>query len=194
MGPEQDRLAEAIRQHTALPDPVCRVLARRGVAPEDTAGFLTPTLRDSLPEDAGRFFAEGMEQIAVIDYPDQVREVETLAAEEQQLTGALAESGRLREDSTTRRDDLRRRVEDAELRRDEARRCSVEQPCRIEGARAPPQRRRSAGTITGHDQPARIHASYRRHWHGCRVRHTARQSICARHPMRPGRDQPERLP
>ena len=48
-------------------------------------------------------------------------EIEALAAEERALTDQLAESGRLRADSTTARDELRRRVEDAELARDEMR-------------------------------------------------------------------------
>ncbi|MDJ0857439.1 MAG: single-stranded-DNA-specific exonuclease RecJ [Dinoroseobacter sp.] len=46
---EQDRLAEALLQETGLPDALCRVLARRGVAPGAAESFLAPTLRDSLP-------------------------------------------------------------------------------------------------------------------------------------------------
>ena len=48
--PEDDRSAEAIAQTTALPLPLSRVLARRGVAPADAASFLAPTLRDLLPD------------------------------------------------------------------------------------------------------------------------------------------------
>ncbi len=48
--PVQDRLAEGMAQETRLPLPLCRVLAARGVAPEDAAAFLTPSLRDLLPD------------------------------------------------------------------------------------------------------------------------------------------------
>ena len=48
-------------------------------------------------------------------------EMAGFAGEEQDMTGLLAESGKQREDSTTRRSDLRERVEKAELTRDEAR-------------------------------------------------------------------------
>ncbi len=47
---EDDRLAEAMSQATALPMPLSRVLARRGVAPQGAATFLAPTLRDLLPD------------------------------------------------------------------------------------------------------------------------------------------------
>jgi single-stranded-DNA-specific exonuclease len=47
---EEDRLAEAMAQVTRLADPVCRVLARFRVAPEEAAGFLAPALRDLLPD------------------------------------------------------------------------------------------------------------------------------------------------
>lgn len=39
-----------MEQATGLPSAVCRTLARRGVAPEEATGFLTPTLRDLLPD------------------------------------------------------------------------------------------------------------------------------------------------
>ena len=48
--PEQDRLREAMAQATGLPPAVCSVLVRRGVAAEDAAAFLAPTLRDLLPD------------------------------------------------------------------------------------------------------------------------------------------------
>lgn len=48
--PAQDRLAEAIAQRTGLPLPVGHILARRGVAPEAAEAFLSPTLRDLLPD------------------------------------------------------------------------------------------------------------------------------------------------
>ncbi|MDJ0630023.1 MAG: single-stranded-DNA-specific exonuclease RecJ [Rhodobacter sp.] len=48
--PEQDRLTEAMGQTTGLPRAVCGVLVRRGVAPEEAAGFLAPSLRDLLPD------------------------------------------------------------------------------------------------------------------------------------------------
>lgn len=49
-GAEEDRLAEAMEQATRLPAPVCRVLIRRGVAPEAAEAFLAPALRDLLPD------------------------------------------------------------------------------------------------------------------------------------------------
>ncbi len=45
-----ERLAEAMVQSTALPLPLSRVLARRGVAPDDAIAFLAPTIRDLLPD------------------------------------------------------------------------------------------------------------------------------------------------
>ncbi|MHC0054914.1 single-stranded-DNA-specific exonuclease RecJ [Actibacterium sp. D379-3] len=45
-----DRLAEAMEQATRLPAPVCRVLARRGVTPDQAEAFLAPALRDLLPD------------------------------------------------------------------------------------------------------------------------------------------------
>ncbi len=51
--PEDDRSAEAIAQSTALPLPLSRVLARRGVIPTDAATFLAPTLRELLPDPRG---------------------------------------------------------------------------------------------------------------------------------------------
>ncbi len=47
---EQERLAEAMAQLTRLPGALCHTLVRRGVAPEEAAGFLEPTLRDLLPD------------------------------------------------------------------------------------------------------------------------------------------------
>jgi len=49
-GLNEDRLSEAMAQSTGLPAPLCRTLVRRGVAPEDAAAFLAPTLRDLLPD------------------------------------------------------------------------------------------------------------------------------------------------
>lgn len=46
----EDRLAEAMAQQTRLPPALCHVLVRRGVAPEEAARFLAPTLRDLLPD------------------------------------------------------------------------------------------------------------------------------------------------
>jgi len=48
-------------------------------------------------------------------------ELTGFAEEEQNMTGLLAESGKQRQDSTTHREDLRGRVEEAEMTRDEAR-------------------------------------------------------------------------
>jgi len=47
---EQDRLAQAMAQATALPLALCQTLVRRGVVPADTAAYLAPSLRDLLPE------------------------------------------------------------------------------------------------------------------------------------------------
>ncbi len=47
---EDDRQAEAMSQQTALPLPLCRILVRRGVVPEQAATFLEPTLKDLLPD------------------------------------------------------------------------------------------------------------------------------------------------
>ena len=47
---ETDRAAEALAQATALPRPVAQVLARRGVSAEEAEGFLSPALRDLLPD------------------------------------------------------------------------------------------------------------------------------------------------
>jgi single-stranded-DNA-specific exonuclease len=46
----EDRAAEAMAQATTLPPPLCRTLAKRGVAPENSDAFLAPTLRDLLPD------------------------------------------------------------------------------------------------------------------------------------------------
>ena len=47
---EQDRLAEAMARDTGLPDALCRVLVRRGVAGTAVEQFLQPSLRDLLPD------------------------------------------------------------------------------------------------------------------------------------------------
>ncbi|MDG4650199.1 single-stranded-DNA-specific exonuclease RecJ [Roseibacterium sp. SDUM158017] len=49
---EAERLAAALAQRGALEPAVAAVLARRGVAPEEAAGFLAPSLRDLLPDPA----------------------------------------------------------------------------------------------------------------------------------------------
>ena len=46
----EDRAAEALVQTTRLPLPVARVLAHRGIAPDEAESFLSPTLRDLLPD------------------------------------------------------------------------------------------------------------------------------------------------
>lgn len=82
LGPtaEAERQAEAIAQATALPLPLARVLAARGVAPEEAVRFLDPQLRELLPDPrslkdmglaAARFVTalKGRERIAVFaDY------------------------------------------------------------------------------------------------------------------------------
>ncbi len=47
---EEDRLAEAMAQATALPLPLCRTLVHRGVAAQDAQAFLAPKLKDLLPD------------------------------------------------------------------------------------------------------------------------------------------------
>ncbi len=52
IGPDVEtaRAAQTLEQKTDLPAAVCQVLARRGVPAEDAASFLTPALRDLLPD------------------------------------------------------------------------------------------------------------------------------------------------
>ncbi|KIN61581.1 Single-stranded-DNA-specific exonuclease RecJ [Sulfitobacter noctilucae] len=52
MGPgvEVERAAELLVQRNSLPAAVCQVLARRGVPPEEAEAFLTPSLRELLPD------------------------------------------------------------------------------------------------------------------------------------------------
>ena len=50
---EAERLAEAMAQQTALPRPLCQTLARLGVAAEEAQTYLTPQLRDLLPDPRG---------------------------------------------------------------------------------------------------------------------------------------------
>ena len=47
---EEDRLAEAMAQATALPAPLCRTLIKRGVTADGADAYLAPTLRDLLPD------------------------------------------------------------------------------------------------------------------------------------------------
>ncbi|HQU67928.1 MAG TPA: single-stranded-DNA-specific exonuclease RecJ [Albidovulum sp.] len=79
-GAEVDRQAERVAQTAGLALPLARVLAARGVAPEEARRFLDPQLRDLLPDPhrlkdmepaAARFLAavHGRERIAVFaDY------------------------------------------------------------------------------------------------------------------------------
>ena len=48
--PTQDRLAEAMAQTTRLSLPLCRILTARGVAAETALAYLSPALRDLLPD------------------------------------------------------------------------------------------------------------------------------------------------
>ncbi|AXI55576.1 single-stranded-DNA-specific exonuclease RecJ [Sulfitobacter sp. JL08] len=52
IGPEIEvqRAADAMAQSTTLPQALCQVLARRGVSDEDAPLFLSPQLRDLLPD------------------------------------------------------------------------------------------------------------------------------------------------
>lgn len=47
---EAGRLSEAMAQATGLPDPLCRTLTRLGVRAEEATGYLSPALRDLLPD------------------------------------------------------------------------------------------------------------------------------------------------
>jgi single-stranded-DNA-specific exonuclease len=49
---EEERLAAALVQRASLDHAVAAVLARRGVPPEEAEGFLSPSLRDLLPDPA----------------------------------------------------------------------------------------------------------------------------------------------
>jgi single-stranded-DNA-specific exonuclease len=49
-GEAEERLAEAIAQTARLPLSLARILARQGVAPGDAVAYLTPALRDLLPD------------------------------------------------------------------------------------------------------------------------------------------------
>ena len=52
VGPDIEiaRQAEAMAQATGLPAPICAILARRAVRPEEAADFLAPTLKNLLPD------------------------------------------------------------------------------------------------------------------------------------------------
>ncbi|MEZ5770333.1 single-stranded-DNA-specific exonuclease [Defluviimonas denitrificans] len=50
---EAERLSEAMAQQTGLPLPLARLLAARGVAPEEAGRFLDPQIRDLLPDPRG---------------------------------------------------------------------------------------------------------------------------------------------
>ena len=77
---ESERAAQTLEQRTDLPPAVCQVLAQRRVAPEDAQNYLSPALRDLLPDPrslkdmercAARFLAavQARERIAVFaDY------------------------------------------------------------------------------------------------------------------------------
>ncbi|ARO15455.1 single-stranded-DNA-specific exonuclease [Ketogulonicigenium robustum] len=47
---ETDRLTEALTQQAHLPRPLAAVLAQRGITPDGAEGFLTPRLRDLMPD------------------------------------------------------------------------------------------------------------------------------------------------
>ena len=49
-GAEVERLAEAMAQATALPRPLCQTLARLGVPEAEAESYLSPALRDLLPD------------------------------------------------------------------------------------------------------------------------------------------------
>ena len=68
-----DRAGLALAQRLGLPEIVGRLLARRGVGVEDAERFLSPTLRDSLPDPAhlkdmdaaGKLVARGVDRQAI---------------------------------------------------------------------------------------------------------------------------------
>ena len=49
-GAETDRHAEALSQQAGLPRPLCQTLARLGVSADEAESYLTPQLRDLLPD------------------------------------------------------------------------------------------------------------------------------------------------
>ncbi len=49
-GVEIERQCEALAQATGYPQAVCAVLARRGISAVEAAGFLAPTIRETLPD------------------------------------------------------------------------------------------------------------------------------------------------
>ncbi|MEM1428597.1 MAG: single-stranded-DNA-specific exonuclease RecJ [Pseudomonadota bacterium] len=64
-GLELTRRAEALGQATGLPDALARILAQRGVPPEDASAHLAPTLRDLLPDPTRLKDAETAAQVLV---------------------------------------------------------------------------------------------------------------------------------
>ncbi|WP_278921196.1 single-stranded-DNA-specific exonuclease RecJ [Pseudophaeobacter profundi] len=50
LGIDLERAAEHMVQQTGLPTPLCQVLARRGVPAHEAVGFLTPQLKELLPD------------------------------------------------------------------------------------------------------------------------------------------------
>ncbi len=48
--PDEDRLGQAIGQTAGVPEIVGRILARRGVTPNDARAYLAPSLRDLMPD------------------------------------------------------------------------------------------------------------------------------------------------
>jgi single-stranded-DNA-specific exonuclease len=48
--PEVQRLSDAMVQQTGLPGPLCQTLAKRGVSADEAEAYLSPTLRDLLPD------------------------------------------------------------------------------------------------------------------------------------------------
>lgn len=47
---EQDRFALGLAQETGLPEALCRILAVRGITADHSAAYLSPTLRDLMPD------------------------------------------------------------------------------------------------------------------------------------------------
>lgn len=49
-GAAEDRLSQTLVQETGFGDALCRVLGRLGVAPDEAEAYLTPSLRDLMPD------------------------------------------------------------------------------------------------------------------------------------------------
>ena len=70
--PSDERLARALVQRHALPEPVARILAGRGVGPDQADDHLNPSLRTGLPDPSHKASARdlaGIERVTLGRYP-----------------------------------------------------------------------------------------------------------------------------